>query len=65
MAEASDFKCGTGTQLGFAKAHYKTTPRGKVGVHDLRPGKLPNIWVFPLIFLQRPRCPLSVSGASC
>jgi len=30
MAEARDFKFGT--QLGFAKAHYKTTPRGKVGV---------------------------------
>jgi len=30
MAEASDFKVGT--QLGFAKAHHKTTPRVKVGV---------------------------------
>jgi len=30
MAEASDFKFGI--QLGFAKTHYKTTPRGKVGV---------------------------------
>jgi len=29
-AEASDFKFGT--QLGFAKALHKTTPRGKVGV---------------------------------
>jgi len=28
MAEAKDF----GTQLGFAKAHHKTTPGGKVGV---------------------------------
>jgi len=28
-AEASDFKFGT--QLGFAKAHYKITPRGKSG----------------------------------
>ena len=27
MAEASDFKFGT--QLGFAKAHHKITPRGK------------------------------------
>jgi len=26
----SDFKFGA--QLGFAKAHHKTTPRGKVGV---------------------------------
>ena len=30
MAETSDFKFGT--QLGFAKTHDKTTPRGKVGV---------------------------------
>jgi len=29
-AEASYFKFGT--QLGFAKTHYKTTPKGKVGV---------------------------------
>jgi len=27
MAEAMDFKFGT--RLGFAKAHHKTTPRGK------------------------------------
>ena len=25
----------------------------------------PKYWGFPLIFLQRPRCPLSVSGATC
>jgi len=30
MAEARDFKFGT--QLGFAKAHHETTPRGKVYV---------------------------------
>jgi len=30
MAEARDFKFGT--QLGFAKPHHKTTPRGKVDV---------------------------------
>ena len=30
FAEASEFKFGT--QLGFAKAHHKITPRGKVGV---------------------------------
>jgi len=30
VAEARDFKFGT--QLGFAKAHHKTTPSGKVGV---------------------------------
>ena len=29
-AEARDFKFGT--QLGVAKGHHKTTPRGKVGV---------------------------------
>jgi len=29
-ARARDFKFRT--QLGFAKAHHKTTPRGKVGV---------------------------------
>jgi len=29
MAEASDFKIGT--QLGFAKAHHKVTPKGKSG----------------------------------
>jgi len=30
MAEASDFNFGT--QLGFAKAHHKITPIGKVDV---------------------------------
>ena len=29
------------------------------------PWELPYIWGSSLIFLQRPRCPLSVSGASC
>jgi len=29
-AETTDFKFGA--QLGFAKGHHKTTPRGKVGV---------------------------------
>ena len=57
MAEARDFKFGT--QLGFAKVHHKTTPCEKVGV------ALGYIWGFPLILMQRPRCPLSVSGASC
>jgi len=42
----------------------KTTTRGKRR-RGLGLGKLPNIWGTPLIFLQRPRCPLSVSGASC
>jgi len=30
MAETREFKFGT--QLGFAKAHDKTTPRGQVGM---------------------------------
>jgi len=30
MAEAKNFK--SGMQLGFAKAHHKTTPTGYVGV---------------------------------
>ena len=62
MAEASDFKFGT--KLGFAKAYHKITPIGK-SVHGLGLGKLPYTWGSPLIFLQRPHCPLSVSGASC
>ena len=61
MAEASDFKFGT--ELGFAKAYHKITPIGK-SVHGLGLGKLRYIWGSPLILLQRPRCPLSVSGVS-
>jgi len=34
MAEARDFKLGT--QLGFAKAHHKTTPRKKWARHWVR-----------------------------
>jgi len=52
MAKASEFKFGI--QLGFANAHHKTTPGGKVGVALGKESPL-----------QRPRCPLSVSGASC
>jgi len=33
-----------GMQLGFAKAHHKTTPREKSG-YGLELGKFPNIWV--------------------
>ena len=44
MAEASDFKFGT--QLGFAKAHHKITPRGKSGC-GLGLGELPKILGFP------------------
>ena len=42
MAEASYFKFGT--QLGFAKAHHKITPRGKCE-HGLGLGELPKfLW---------------------
>jgi len=61
-AEARDFKFGT--ELGFAKAHHKITPIGK-SRHGLGLGKLSYIYGFSLILLQRPRCPLSVGGASC
>jgi len=44
MTEASDFKFST--QLEFAKAHHKITPRGKSG-HDLGLGELPNSLGFP------------------
>jgi len=40
---ASDFKFGT--QLGFAKAHHKITPRGKSG-YGLGLGELPKILGF-------------------
>ena len=43
MAEASDFKFGT--QLEFAKAHHKITPRGKVAMTCV--GELPNILGYP------------------
>jgi len=45
MAEASDFNFGT--QLGFAKAHHKITPRGKSG-GGLGLGELLEIFVVPL-----------------
>ena len=62
MADASDFKIGA--QLGFAKTHQKNHTQIK-SRRSLDLGKLPNICRSPSIFLQRPRCPLSVSGASC
>jgi len=43
-AESSDFKFGT--QLGFAKAYHKITPRGK-SVGGLGLGELPKILGFP------------------
>ena len=43
MAEASYFKFGS--QLGFAKAHHKITPRGQSGC-DLGLGELLNILWF-------------------
>ena len=39
-------------QFGFAKVHHKITSRGKIG-RGLGLEELPNIWCFPLIFLQR------------
>jgi len=45
MAKACNFKFGT--QLGFAKAHHKITPRGKSGLGE------PRNFGFPIIFLQR------------
>jgi len=58
MAEARHFKFGT--LVGFANAHHKTTPRGKVGVALG--------WEAP-IYLGFPfnisALPLSVSGAFC
>jgi len=49
-AEASHFKfC---MQLGLAKAHHKNHNERKKWL-GLGLGKLPNIWSFPLIFLQR------------
>jgi len=41
-------------QLGFAKAHHKMTPIGKVSV-ALGYGGLPKLWGSPLILLQRLR----------
>jgi len=49
-AEDSVFKFGT--QLVFAKAHHKITPRGKSG-GGLGLGELPKILGFPIKFLQR------------
>ena len=48
MAEANDFKFGT--QLVFAKAHHKITPRGK-GVGGLGLGELPKILGLSLIHI--------------
>jgi len=49
MAETSDFKFGV--QLAFAKSHRKIPPRRKEG-RGPKLGELPNIWGFPLIFVQ-------------
>jgi len=61
-AEVSNFKVGI--QLGLAKAHHENHTQRKRG-RGLELGKLPYIWGSPSIFLQWPRCSLSVSGASC
>ena len=42
-----------------------TKPYQEKSGRGLGSGKLPYIWGSHLIFVQRPRCPLSVSGASC
>jgi len=60
-AEDTNFEFGI--PLGFATAHHKNHNERKNG-GGLGLGKLPNIWGFPLIFLQRLRCSLSVGGAS-
>ena len=44
LAQASDFTFDS--QLGFAKAHHKISPRGK-SESGLGLGKLPKIWGFP------------------
>ena len=49
---------------GSPRPTIKTTTRGNSG-RGLGPGKFPNTWDCPLIFLQRLRCPLIVSGTSC
>jgi len=61
IAEARNFKFGT--QLGFAKAHHKTTLGGKWAGPWAR--EAPRYFSSSLVFLQWPRCPLSISGASC
>jgi len=56
MSEASDFKFGK--QLGFAKAHHKITPIGKVGVASGSVSS-PKCWGYPIIFMQRLKLPAS------
>jgi len=46
---------------GWPRPTIKTRTGGKSG-RDLGLGKLPIIWGSPLVFLQRQRCSLSVSG---
>jgi len=49
---------------GSPRPTIKTTTRRK-SERGFGVGKLSNIWGSPLIFLQRTRCPLSISGTSC
>jgi len=49
---------------GWPRPTIKTTTRRKSG-RNLWLRKLPNIWEYPIIFLQRPLCRLIVIGASC
>jgi len=60
MTKASDFKFGT--QLGFAKAHYKITPIGKVDV-ALGYGSSQKFRGSPLIFVQQLK--LATSNLAC
>jgi len=62
IAEAGNFKFGM--QLELAKAHHKNHNQCiKWAWPSVREAF--KYLGFPLIFLQRPHCPLSVSGASC
>jgi len=63
-ADAIDFKMVR--RLWFTKAHHIAafSVKRKSG-RDFVLEELPKLWGFPLVFLQRPPCPLSVSGASC
>jgi len=61
MAEVIHFKFGT--QLGFSNAHHKPHPEEKWAWPSVREASI--YLGFPLILLQRSRCPFSVSGASC
>jgi len=58
MAEASVFKFGK--LLGFADTHNKITPKKKKWAWPWVIRKLPNIWGFRLLFLQRVKIAISI-----